>query len=150
MKIFLFTVQHKRPSWLAQQQVYYHRLPSYVRFNGQHIAPSNKKREAQELLKLSHKIADKNAIKIALCVEGVRLSSEQFAKKIEYWQHMSNKVIFYIGGADGLHQTLVEQCHLVWSFSPLTFSHSLAQLIFSEQLYRAFSILQGHPYHLSH
>ena len=151
MKIFLFTVNHKKPSWLqTMQQDYHRRLPSYVQFTEQSITPSNKQKEAEQLLDLAKKLRIKNAVMVALYVKGKSLSSEEFAAKINDWQQSGQDIVFYIGGADGLDQSLVNQCTWQWSLSPLTFSHLVAQLIFSEQIYRAFSIIQGHPYHLGH
>jgi 23S rRNA (pseudouridine1915-N3)-methyltransferase len=151
MKIFLFTVNHKKPSWLQEvQQEYHKRLPPYVQIVLQHISPSNKKQEAQALEKLTKQTKIKGAVKIALTITGEQTSSEVLAKKIQHWQQIGNDLIFYIGGADGLDESLTTQCQWSWSFSKLTFSHLIAQMIFSEQLYRAFSILQNHPYHLSH
>lgn len=151
MKIFLFTVNHKKPNWLEQEQNSYRkRLPAYIHLSEQSITPSNKQKEAQTFLKLTDKINNKNLIKVALCIQGKQLSSEQLAQQIELWQKNTSTLVFYIGGADGLDEGLTQYCHMQWSLSALTFSHLIAQLVFSEQLYRAFSILQGHPYHLSH
>ena len=54
-----------------------------------------------------------------------------------------------IGGADGLPESLVRNAERVWSLSPLTFPHELARVIVVEQLYRAFTIRRGEPYHRS-
>lgn len=54
---------------------------------------------------------------------------------------------FYIGGPYGFHQRVKDACHGKFSLSPMTFSHQLIRLLFTEQLYRAFTIIKGEPYH---
>lgn len=83
---------------------------------------------------------------IALDASGRSLTSEAFAKKLEGWLNRGD-LAFAIGGATGLHPDVLAGAELVLAFGPLTLSHRLARLVLCEQLYRAFTILRGEPYH---
>ena len=84
---------------------------------------------------------------IALCVEGKSPDSLTFAKQIEMWVDQSKPPCFIIGGADGLAPSVIRACSEQLSLSKLTLPHSLARIMLSEQLYRAMSLINGHPYH---
>jgi 23S rRNA (pseudouridine1915-N3)-methyltransferase len=88
------------------------------------------------------------AYKIALCVEGRQLSSEELAAKIDSVTTAgSSDVAFVIGGADGLPETVKASCDMRLSFSRMTFPHRLMRVILLEQLYRALTIIKGGKYH---
>ena len=85
---------------------------------------------------------------IALDLTGSTFSSESFASILEKWQIKSQgRMTFVIGGAYGLHDSVLDVAAERLSLSPLTMSHQLVRLVLLEQLYRAFSILNGTPYH---
>jgi 23S rRNA (pseudouridine1915-N3)-methyltransferase len=85
---------------------------------------------------------------VALDENGGSLSSEAFARRIEGWRDAGRAgVAFAVGGADGLDPALIEGAALRLSFSPLTWPHQLVRIMLAEQLYRATTILSGHPYH---
>ncbi|MDP2339459.1 MAG: 23S rRNA (pseudouridine(1915)-N(3))-methyltransferase RlmH [Deltaproteobacteria bacterium] len=99
--------------------------------------------EGVELLK-----ASEGCTRIALDKGGQQpSSSESFAASIESLMAKGKPVAFLIGGATGLHASVVEQCFAVWSLSPITFAHRLAVCVLAEQLYRASEIARGGPYH---
>lgn len=85
----------------------------------------------------------------------VLLSEEGKAKPTQGWADLirthqergSTELAFVVGGAFGLSESLRARAHQVLSFGPQTFSHEIARLALAEQLYRAFSLLNGHPYH---
>lgn len=86
--------------------------------------------------------------KIALCVEGKQLSSEQLAQKLEALGTGGvSTVNFIVGSSFGLAESLKRECDLRLSMSPMTFPHSLARVMLFEQVYRAFSILNNSKYH---
>ncbi len=89
----------------------------------------------------------KGAAVIALCVEGREQSSEQFARTISGLSQAYSKLAFVIGGSDGLHQSVKDAAALRLSMSPMTFPHHLARVMVLEQLYRAYSIMNGGKYH---
>lgn len=85
---------------------------------------------------------------IALDERGKHLSSMEFARTMERWQDIGqHRIAIVIGGADGLHESVRAQARLLLSFGRLTWPHMLVRSMLAEQLYRAWSILQGHPYH---
>lgn len=94
------------------------------------------------------KVLTDYSYKIALDIKGKKLSSEKLAQKIkEVTLDGTSHIVFIIGGSTGLHQNILDQCHFRLSFSDMTFPHQLMRLILLEQVYRAFKIIKGEPYH---
>lgn len=90
----------------------------------------------------------KSGYKIALCVEGKALSSEELAEKLGALGTSGvSTVSFIIGSSFGLSENLKRECDLRLSMSPMTFPHALARVMLFEQVYRAFSILNNSKYH---
>ena len=86
------------------------------------------------------------ARKILLDPAGKSLNSVQFSKLIAQAELEARGLVFLIGGADGLPEAWRGRGDLLLSLSPMTFPHELARVILAEQLYRAFTLLRGHPY----
>lgn len=84
---------------------------------------------------------------VALQVGGRALSSEQLAKFLAERARDGRDIAFCIGGPDGLAPDIDTRAELRWSLSALTLPHALARVIVAEALYRAVSIIKGHPYH---
>lgn len=84
---------------------------------------------------------------IALEVGGRNWSTEQLAEQAEQWQMSGRNVSLLVGGPDGLAPECIALANQKWSLSGLTLPHPLVRILLAEQLYRAWSILQGHPYH---
>ena len=88
------------------------------------------------------------AVVVALDPRGRNLSSEDFATQIGHWRDGGAGVLaFAIGGADGFDDRLRDEARLILSFGSLTWPHMLVRVMLAEQLFRASSILSGHPYH---
>ncbi len=88
------------------------------------------------------------AYRIALCVEGKQLSSEELAALIDTKATEGfSELVFVIGAFDGLPEDVKKACHLRLSFSKMTFPHQLMRVILNEQIYRAFTIIAGSKYH---
>ncbi len=86
--------------------------------------------------------------KIAMCVEGKQLSSEEFAALLDKAQsNGASTVEFVIGGAEGLSEPVKAKCDFRLSMSRMTFPHRLARVVLLEQIYRAFMINSGTKYH---
>ncbi len=94
------------------------------------------------------KLLDDNAYKIALCIDGSMIDSVELSNKIESIK-LSGKshIVFIIGGSLGLSDLIIKKADYKLSFSKMTFPHQLMRVILSEQIYRAFRISAGEPYH---
>ena len=84
---------------------------------------------------------------IAFDEKGKQLDTAGLAKYIEEWQMVGQDINFIIGGADGLDSEITQLADQCWSLSKLTFPHQLVRVIIIEQIYRAHSLLNNHPYH---
>ena len=84
---------------------------------------------------------------VALDERGRDLSSEQFAVEFDRWRGDGDDVAFLIGGADGLAPELKSSAAMLLSLSRMTLPHGMARVMLAEQIYRAHTILSGHPYH---
>ena len=103
-----------------------------------------KRREARLLLD----VLPDDAYVVALDGRGKQLSSEALAKKLQTLQDDGQRTaLFVIGGADGHDQSLLDRANFTLSLGPQTWPHMLVRVMLAEQLYRADSILKGHPYH---
>ena len=154
MLIRLLAIGNKMPSWVEEGfRDYVKRFPPSCRFQLIEILAEKRskhsvisdiiKRESQKLLSIikpSHHV-------IALDVKGKSWSTEVLSAQLEHWQHDGRPIDLLIGGPDGLSTECLEKAETHWSLSPLTLPHPLVRIIVAEQLYRAFSILQNHPYH---
>lgn len=103
-----------------------------------------KEREADKLMKR----IPVNSYVIVLAIQGKPLSSEGLAEMMEELMVQGqSEITFIIGGAVGLHQKVIDQAHYILSFSKMTFTHQMIRMILLEQIYRAFRIMKGEPYH---
>jgi len=133
---------------------YSKRINRYVKFNTEtYYLPSKYNKLPPDLLKEKEEILLLEAIKkynyvILLDENGKELNSVEFAGKINNLMVSGYKnIAFVIGGAFGVTKNLKKQCDLVISLSRMTFSHQLVRLVFTEQLYRAFTIINNEKYH---
>ena len=103
------------------------------------------------LLRNLEKKAPRAPSLVLLDIAGRQLTSEELAKFIDDHQNRSPQpLLFAIGPADGFSEQARSKASLVLSLSKMTLPHELARVVMLEQLYRAYSILKGHPYHLGH
>lgn len=84
---------------------------------------------------------------ILLDVNGQSVSSHEISQRFQSWRDQSRRVVWVVGGSLGVGDEVKRRADWQWSLSPLTFPHGLAHVIVAEQLYRAWTIIQGHPYH---
>lgn len=107
-------------------------------------SPALQRRE--EAKRLTGVLPDR-AVCVALDLRGEPWSSEDLARRVGGWRDAARPVAFVIGGAEGLDPAVLKAAALRWSLGPLTLPHELARVVVMEQLYRAFAILRGAPYH---
>lgn len=88
---------------------------------------------------------------VILDVRGKSFSSEEFAVWLRRYQDSNPlPILFAVGPADGLTEKICKKAHTTLSLSTMTLPHEMARVVLLEQLYRAFTILRGHPYHVTH
>lgn len=155
MNIKLIVVGKNEQKYLKEAlDIYIKRLTHYINFelvvlpdvkNAKNMSVSElKDKEAELILKHSAK-ADKVVL---LDEKGKEFSSMEFSKYIEKQMNASLKTLaFVVGGAFGFSEKVYSQAGEKLSISKMTFSHQMIRLLFVEQLYRAFTIIKGEPYH---
>jgi 23S rRNA (pseudouridine1915-N3)-methyltransferase len=112
-------------------------------------ADDAEKRMLEESIALANMIADK-AVVVLLDPKGENLGSAPFAQQIGAWRDNGIPIVtFVIGGPDGLAPGLRDKAKLTLAFGPATWPHQLVRVMLLEQIYRATTILAGHPYHRS-
>lgn len=92
------------------------------------------------------KVSDSDLV-VLLDERGKQLSSEALAMQYDTWQQSSRRLVFVIGGAYGVDDSLLARADFVWSLSQHVFPHQIVRLLLVEQLYRAQMINRNHPYH---
>lgn len=106
--------------------------------------PAVQRRE--EGKRLLEALPDRRVV-VALDRGGDRWSSEEFSRRIGGWRDSARPVALVIGGSEGLDGAVLAVADQRWSLGPMTLPHELARVVVAEQLYRAFAILRGTPYH---
>ncbi|MFN2104256.1 MAG: 23S rRNA (pseudouridine(1915)-N(3))-methyltransferase RlmH [Candidatus Promineifilaceae bacterium] len=142
----------KRSEWQSAQDDYVNRLKRYTSISVSEVKDSvgrgfpdsvAMEREAEALLKASQKARQR----ILLSPDGREMSSNQFARYLKRQIESQRHLAFLIGGPLGFAPEVTSAAQDSLSLSRLTFPHELARIVFLEQLYRAFTILRGEPYH---
>lgn len=154
MKISLLTLGHKMPDWVKIAfNNYNNRLPPYLKIQMREISAVSRQKglsvsqiKAQEAALIQKQIK-KDQVNFALDEHGKAISTAFLAKQLDQWQLNGQDINIIVGGADGLNDSILKMSHQTWSLSPLTFPHQLVKVIVAEQLYRAYSLLNNHPYH---
>jgi len=106
-------------------------------------------RLADEAVRLE-RVAGPDVTRVVLDREGRSLDSEGLAERLNGWLGAGRDIAFVVGGPDGVDAGFAQSAAFRWSLSKLTLPHHLARLVVAEQLYRASTILSGHPYHTGH
>ncbi|MBR6778729.1 MAG: 23S rRNA (pseudouridine(1915)-N(3))-methyltransferase RlmH [Clostridia bacterium] len=115
----------------------------------EHIANSSSDADTINALKKDAVEIEKHIKGYPICldIDGKMYSSVQFKEKIEKLANTTSEITFIIGASNGLYQDIKNKCKEKLSFSPMTFPHQLMRVIFLEQLYRAFTIMNNISYH---
>lgn len=153
MRLAIIAVGNRMPAWVeAGFAEYQKRMPREARIELIEIRPEKRDGATAESIRAAEAgrirtALPRQAFRVALDERGCAFTSGELAQKLAGWMAQGRDVAFLIGGADGLAPALREEADLVWSLSPLTLPHGLVRVLLAEQLYRAMSILQNHPYH---
>jgi 23S rRNA (pseudouridine1915-N3)-methyltransferase len=154
LKIRLLALGTRLPAWInAGYQEYAKRMPRHCTLElheiplakrSQHHNPSASiQQEGKALLA---RLLPQDYV-IALEVTGAPWETSTLAQQLAQWQMAGKNVSLLVGGPDGLAPVCLQRAQGSWSLSPLTLPHGLVRIIVAEQLYRAISLQQGHPYH---
>lgn len=154
LQISLIAVGTKMPEWInVGFREYAKRLPHECRLNLIEI-PASSRSKAMSLVRALKEEGDrllsavpKNSLIITLEISGQQHSTESLANEMRTWMSLGRDVSLLVGGADGLAQECLSRAEKRWSLSRLTLPHPLVRVILAEQIYRAWSLLSGHPYH---
>ena len=151
MEISVAAVGKLRPYFREAADDYADRLKRYITLHEREVreasrAPTPAAQLADEAKRLDAKIPAGSTM-IALTRDGSGWSSRDLAAQVDRWLIGSRPVALVIGGSNGLDPSLLARAHSRWSLGPLTLPHELARVVVLEQLYRAFTILRGEPYH---
>lgn len=154
MKLKLIALGHNQPGWVDDAVADYgKRFPPEWPFELLELKPekraSNRSTEvvlATEAERIRTQIP-RQALTIALDERGEQLTTRALAERLQVWAREAPSAVFVIGSADGLDAELKAAAHCRLGLSKLTLPHGLARIFVVEQLYRAISLLSGHPYH---
>lgn len=154
MRIKLISVGSKMPGWVEEgYKEYSRRLGQDIRLELVEI-PLNRRSKGADVKRLQEKEAaqmlaavGQGDLVVTMEIKGKAWSTEQLSDKMGDWLHSGRNVSLLVGGPEGLHPSCMAQADLRWSLSPLTLPHPMVRVIVAEQVYRAWSILQNHPYH---
>jgi 23S rRNA (pseudouridine1915-N3)-methyltransferase len=144
---FVWIGKTKSKDWRSLQEEYLSRLSHFIRCEIVEIKESsaNEGKEIEGKRIISSLLP--GSFTVLLDVEGLALSSHSLASQVEKWQNRGLKEInFLIGGQDGVSSEVVEKADFRLSLSGLTFTHEMARIVLLEQLYRAYTIINGFPY----
>ena len=151
MEINLVAVGKLRPYYRAALDDYGKRLQRYAVFREHEVreasrAPNIAAQRVEEAQRLTSRIPPGASV-VALARVGAGWTSADLAKQLERWMLAARPLAFVVGGSHGLDALLIGQATATWSLGALTLPHELARIVVAEQLYRAFTILRGEPYH---
>ncbi len=154
MHIRMLAIGERQPSWVDSAfDDYIGRLPRHWKFRLDCLSAARRNKRdgvatavAAEAGKILASVSTSECF-VLLDERGTAASSRQFAAKLDGWLALGRDLCFVMGGADGVSEECFARADFCLSLSAMTLPHGLARVFFAEQLYRAWSIGQSHPYH---
>jgi 23S rRNA (pseudouridine1915-N3)-methyltransferase len=154
MRIAVISASGKQPDWVrAGFETYARRLVGGVTLDLSEL-PLPKRSRGADVARLLDREGERmlaavpaGARIVALDERGRGLSTADLAARLEDWMGSGGDVALLIGGPDGLAPACLERAQERWSLSPLTLPHGLVRIVVAEAIYRASTLLRGHPYH---
>ena len=154
MQLIIAAVGHKMPDWIEDGfQEYAKRMPPECRLQLKEIKPVERSgsKTAETVMALERarieSVIPKGARIVALDERGRDITTIEFSRLLTQWQQDGRDVTFVIGGADGLDKDFKSSADMLLRISSMTLPHGMVRVLLAEQLYRAWSITQNHPYH---
>lgn len=154
VKIHLIAVGTRMPAWVEQgYREYAGRMPAECRLELIEIAALRRGKGA-DLDRIARTEGErmlaavpKGSRILALDIGGRQWTTGQLARQLGGWLQNGQDLALLVGGPEGLAPDCRDQAQRLWSLSPLTLPHPLVRIVVAEQLYRAWTVLKGHPYH---
>ncbi|UAW99170.1 23S rRNA (pseudouridine(1915)-N(3))-methyltransferase RlmH [Halopseudomonas nanhaiensis] len=154
MRIRLVSVASRMPRWVEEgYQEYAKRLPADLALDLVEIPLATRGKNA-DIARLMRREGEQMLAAVqpgdrivTLEVTGKPWSTEQLAEELERWRLEARNVNLMVGGPEGLADQVAARSDQRWSLSPLTLPHPLVRIVLAEQIYRAWTILNRHPYH---
>lgn len=154
MRIYLIAIGQRMDTWVNQgYQEFAKRLPQECSLQLKEI-PAGKRGKNADIARILQQEGERmlaaipaGAHVIALDVEGKPWSTPQLAQQLQQWLQSGQDVALLVGGPEGLASQCYERAQQRWSLSALTLPHPLVRVVLAEQLYRAWTLTKGHPYH---
>jgi 23S rRNA (pseudouridine1915-N3)-methyltransferase len=151
MRLHLLCVSRRPAGWVTEAGAeYLKRLKGRLDLQVRELSPATasqpeeqRQREAETILKA----VPAGAKLVALDERGLAWSTAELANELAAWRDEARDVALVIGGAEGLAESLRQSATRCWSLSRLTLPHQFARVLVIEQIYRAYSLLNKHPYH---
>lgn len=154
MKILVLAVGHRMPDWvLSAWDDYAKRLPPDWAVTLKEIKPEPRTsgKTPQQMMAAEAKRIEvaipEQSLRVILDEHGRDLTTQAFATRLNTWHQASHNITIIIGGPDGLDQDLKSSSDASIRLSSMTMPHPMVRIVLIEQLYRAWSILNNHPYH---
>ncbi|MCC6303098.1 MAG: 23S rRNA (pseudouridine(1915)-N(3))-methyltransferase RlmH [Gammaproteobacteria bacterium] len=154
MRIHFLAIGQRIPAWVEEgYQEFARRLPPECRLQLTEIAAVRRAKGADierlRALEGERLLAalPRDAHAVALDVRGAAWSTEQLAARLAGWMQDGREVALMVGGPDGLAPECLRRADARWSLSALTLPHALVRIVVAEQIYRAWTVYKGHPYH---
>jgi 23S rRNA (pseudouridine1915-N3)-methyltransferase len=154
MQLLVAAVGQRMPGWVSEAWTEYaRRMPPGMTLSLREISLATRVKNADTKRltaiesKALYEAMPTRARVIALDVRGRAWSTEKLATQMEMWMGDGRDVGFMIGGPEGIDAGIMQKADDRWSLGPLTLPHPLVRVVLAEQLYRAWTITQNHPYH---
>lgn len=154
MRLVIAAVGQRQPAWArAAYDEFAKRMPVQTRLDLAEVRaePRSGAKTPQQLMAAEAQrlraACPKGAWVVALDERGQRRTTAQLAERLSAWRQAGRDVVFLVGGPDGLDAALAAQADETLRLSDLTLPHALVRVLLAEALYRAASLIAGHPYH---
>lgn len=154
MRLQIFSVAHKLPDWLENGiQEYSKRMPREFNFSIIEIKPEKRVggKTALQIMEAEKQrlqaVLPSQSFIIALDERGANWTTVKLSENMQTWLQSGQDISLIIGGADGLHPDIKNNARQLLQLSAMTLPHGMARLLLVEQLYRAWTVLNHHPYH---
>lgn len=140
------------PDWVTEgYSTYARRLPHETALALEEVPAARRSADVQRCIdeegeRLLSRIATDDRV-VVLDERGAAWSSVELSRRLASWREDGRDVVLLVGGADGLSQRCRTRAEVSWSLSAATLPHALVRVLVAEQIYRAWTLLTGHPYH---